>query len=131
MIYRSIFSYLLILTLALFHNYAVANPAIYTDNLDDAIVLANDLNVDILVVFSADWCGNCTKMKKDLQLNPDTIDDMIICYINIDNNKSLAKKYRIRNIPDYRIIRKNQEVQKKVGYTDLTTFKDWLNQRNK
>lgn len=103
-----------------------AEPPIFVDKFSDAKVIAEEQHKDLLLVFSADWCGACKKMKKDLDLSPNIIDDMIVCYIITDNNRLLAKQYKVKTIPDYLVIRDNTTIKRQNGYNNIAEFSNWL-----
>lgn len=111
--------------LSINHNL-VADSAIFVNELNDAIVLSENLNKDILIIFSADWCGYCNKMKKDIDNNTMLLDNYIVCFIDCENNNELIRKYRVKNIPHSLIIKDKQEIRKKIGYSNLSDFKKWL-----
>lgn len=129
---KQIYSCILYLIIILFSNHAFCKPPIYiNDNLPEALKLSETIKTDVILIFSADWCINCSKMKQDMQKHQAVFDDMIVCIIDIDKNKRLIKEYRVKNIPDCRIIRNNIQIKKRVGYDNIDNFKIWLNERDK
>jgi len=106
---------------------ALGNDApVYVDNLINALAESQSSGKDILVIFTADWCGVCKVMKNDLVNNPSVIKNKIVCYIDYDKNKDLIKEYRVNIIPDYLIIRNSIEIKRKIKYTNLEAFKIWI-----
>lgn len=105
--------------------------AIYTSSLQDSLIESENSKKDVLVIFTADWCGFCQKMKKDIDENQSLVDNLIVCYIDYDENKDLVKEYKVRNIPDYFLLHKGVEIKRKVGYSNSKDFKKWLNNDNK
>lgn len=101
-------------------------PAIYVHDLLDAIALSETIDKDIIVIFTAEWCYHCVRMKNDIIQNPEMIEDKIICYIDKDNAKDLVKEYKVKTIPDYFILRDKIELGRTVGYQNKDQFKKWI-----
>ena len=103
-----------------------ASPS-YVSNLIDAVALAENTDSDILVIFTADWCGACQKMKKDIETDESgTLSKHIVCYIDYDNNKQLVREYNVKKIPHYFILRKRKEIKKQTGYKNFPHFRKWV-----
>lgn len=119
--------YLLAIMLGLLSLTTYADQAIYVDTLEDAIAMSEDTNKDVLLIFGAEWCGACGKLKTDLLNNPQMSDNLIICYVNIDKNQNLATEYRVRTIPHYILIRNKIEIKKEKGYINPERFIRWRN----
>lgn len=118
----------LILCLLLFtiiNSVSIANDAIYIGDYNKAISLAKDINHKVLLVFDAEWCVNCALLKKDLADNVN-LKDIIVCILNIDNNKDLAKNFHIRKIPASILIDNKIIISKYIGYDNINNYSDWL-----
>jgi thioredoxin-related protein len=103
-----------------------AEPPVVVHDMLDAIALSEHSNKQILVVFTADWCKQCQVMKKDITDSPDMVSDTIVCYLDLDSNKELAKEYQVKTIPDYCILRKRIQIRRTRGYTTKEKFIKWF-----
>lgn len=119
--YKIIVVFLIIIT----QPFAFADDPVFVNDLLDAIAISEQSKKPILAVFTADWCKNCEYLKKDI-LEYKVGNDMIIAYIDIDQNRDVAKEYRVRAIPDYFIMKNNIEIKRKVGYNNYKDFNKWL-----
>jgi thiol-disulfide isomerase/thioredoxin len=95
-------------------------------SLVDSVALSETSDKEILVVFTADWCKYCSIMKQDISKTPKVVDDKIVCYVDYDTNTDLVKEYKVKLIPDYFILKKRIETKRRVGYTNLGNFIQWL-----
>lgn len=118
----------MVIFLSLFQLAYSAEPAVYTNNILDALAEAESSKKDILVIFAAPWCKYCMIMKDDITKNPSVLDGKIVCYIDYDKNEDIIKEYKVRIIPDYLIIRNRIEVKRKTGYSTFENFRKWLDQ---
>jgi thioredoxin-like negative regulator of GroEL len=111
-------------------NNTYGSEQAFVSSLEDAVALSEDTKMPILLVFGADWCKNCVSLKQDM-IKGDllvVLDGFIICYVNIDDNQELPKLYKVKNIPDSRIISGGIETKPLVGY-NKTNYKKWLMNR--
>lgn len=111
--------------LALCSVLSLAAPTI-VPQLEDAYAESENTKQKIVAVFGADWCGACKKLHKDLMDKPEVIDNYIYVYIDIDERSDLKKNYSVNKVPDIMVLDKNVEVKRRVGYKNLTEFKEWL-----
>lgn len=105
---------------------AYADHTVYVENLLDAIAESENTNKDVLVIFTADWCGACKVMKKDIQRHPEVVENYVVCLIDYDTNQDLVKEYKVKTIPDYFVLKNKQEIKRRKGYGNITKFKEWL-----
>jgi thiol-disulfide isomerase/thioredoxin len=107
---------------------AYAKPPVFMNNYESAVKVSNDLGIDILLVFSADWCKYCKMLKRDLSasVSKDELQDLIICTIDVDNNTSMKRKYGVGAIPDSVFMSENKIKSRKKGYNSLSGYLKWL-----
>lgn len=65
-----------------------------------------------LIDFYADWCGPCKMLGQVLE----TLEDVDIIKINVDEEEELAKKYKIMSIPNMLIIKDGEIVKQMIGF---------------
>lgn len=65
-----------------------------------------------LIDFYADWCGPCKMLGQVLE----TLEDIDIIKINVDEEEELAKKYKIMSIPNMLIIKDGEIVKQMIGF---------------
>lgn len=101
----------------------LAGNSFILDSLDEAKILSKKTNKPVLLIFGADYCDYCLRLKKDLLLADGV--EHIICYIDIKDHSDLRDQYNVDIVPDSRIIFDNKEISKFKGYSHKKYFK-WL-----
>lgn len=117
----------LIFFLSVLLTIASANEKFLLSSLDEALILSNDTKKPILLIFGAEYCVHCGRLKHDV-LSKDFenfIDKYIVCYVDIQTNSDLKKKYGVSVVPDSRIIKSDQTISSIVGYSK-NAYQKWL-----
>lgn len=115
----------IILILCLLKSLAFANDGFILHSLDEAQQLSLTTDKPILLIFGADYCNYCHKLKQDiLNTNIDS-HEYIICYIDLDKNIQYRESYQISILPDSRIFDHKKEITRLQGY-QKETYKKWL-----
>lgn len=65
-----------------------------------------------LIDFYADWCGPCKMLGQVLE----TLEDINIIKINVDEEEELAKKYKIMSIPNMLLVKDGEIVKQMIGF---------------
>lgn len=82
---------------------------------------------DELLIFTADWCGPCNKLKADLDAHPEMLQDYTWGFIDIDRDGELAERYDVKSVPALILVDSdNKEIKRRVGYENLETVRRWL-----
>src|SRR5512145_1378251 len=102
------------LTLALFSCPAFARGEPFADlAYEPALEKAQKEKKLLLVDFTASWCGPCKKMEKDTWAAADVRawlgENAIAIQIDIDEERVLAKRFRIEAMPTVVAVRDGQE----------------------
>ena len=78
-----------------------------------------------LIIFGADWCPACVKLKNFVNSNPKELEGFDIQIIDIDKNPEVKKGLKIRLLPTS-VIFDNDKLQSKLeGYTQ-SNFTNWI-----
>lgn len=64
-----------------------------------------------LIEFFADWCGFCTRQEPILE----ELDKVWVGRVNTDENREIAKKYKISSLPSFVLLKDGQEVERFSG----------------
>jgi thioredoxin-related protein len=85
-------------------------------------------NQKVLIIFSADWCAYCQKVKDDINHDPEIseiIKDYEVIIVDFDRDKELVEGYGVKSLPT--IIKKYQgKTFTKVGYKNKRDLKNFL-----
>jgi thiol-disulfide isomerase/thioredoxin len=96
---------------------------------DEAVKIAKKDKKKIFLYFGASWCVPCQAMKKMFKEKEvkEKLDKFVVLIVDVDENPNLKKKYKVKSIPDYRILTSDLEVEKKfVGGQTKYKFAKWL-----
>ena len=83
-----------------------------------------------VMIFSAEWCGYCQQAQQDIE--KENISEKIstkykLIYIDFDTNKEVVKHYKVKQIPAFIILDKNnEESNRQVGYFGIRKFMKFL-----
>ena len=65
-----------------------------------------------LIDFYADWCGPCKMLGKVLE----TLEDVDVIKVNVDEEEELDKKYKVMSIPNMFIVKNGEIVKQMIGF---------------
>lgn len=69
----------------------------------------------VLVDFWASWCGPCQMVLPIVQEIAEERKDIKVCKINVDEEKELAKQFRILSIPTLMVIKNGTIAERSSG----------------
>lgn len=82
-----------------------------TENEFDSVIGAGVCAVK----FSATWCGPCKRMEPTVQKLEAEFPSTRFIHVDVDEDPSLAQRYKIRTVPTLLIVKDGQEVNRVTG----------------
>lgn len=98
-------------------------------NFSSCVLRASDFknNELFLIDFWAEWCIPCKKMSSILEeIAIEFNNKLKIAKLNIDDNPIVTKKYNIRSIPTFLLIRKGVVLSTLVGMVSNKKLKEFI-----
>lgn len=116
------------------HDETDAKPEIKTQVIattyKEALQKSGELGMPALIVFSADWCGYCKKMKSETMVDKDVVAVMknyILVYVDSDKDREGIRKFGVQGLPTCVITNYKEDNLKTVtGYQSAGPFAKWL-----
>lgn len=90
-----------------------------SQNYDETV-----LNDKVIVDFWAEWCGPCKMLAPVLEAFAEKHPEYIIGKVNVDEEPSLAAKFRIMSIPTLKIYSKGECIKEGIGYKSLDQLEE-------
>jgi thioredoxin 1 len=70
---------------------------------------------DVIVGFSAPWCGYCRRLRPIMEKISNEV-DIPFYGINVDEDKELAERYKVETIPDIFFFHDGKPMDSIIGY---------------
>ena len=74
-------------------------------------------NNNVLIVFSAKWCGPCKRLKPELKYVEDNFDSKMITFttVDVDMSSDIAVKYNVSSLPTLVLVKDGTVVETHKG----------------
>ena len=100
-----------------------------TANFEEEVLKSE---LPVLVDFYADWCGPCKMMAPVVEGLAEEMDGKLkVGKCNIDDNMALAQKYKVVNIPCFKIFKNGEELETFIGAMAAEDFIDRIEEQLK
>lgn len=97
---------------------------ITTKNFEETILQSDKPS---MVDFYADWCGPCRIMSPKLdKLGEELGENVIVAKINVDENKEIFKKFKIKALPTIIFFKDGKEIRRATGMKTSGELKEIL-----
>ena len=81
----------------------------------------------VLVDFWATWCGPCKMLAPTIEeLAEDYEGRAAVCKVDVDENPSLAMRFKVMSIPTVFIFKDGEPVKKIIGLSDKEEYEEVL-----
>ncbi len=109
---------------------ATAGGVVWRDH-DTALAEAESADKPVMIHFTADWCGWCKKMKKEVYDLPDVAatlnTDFVPSMVDADKHPDLKARYGVQGLPTIWFVTSEGEgITYIPGYVDAPTFRKVL-----
>jgi thioredoxin 1 len=79
-----------------------------------------------VLYFTADWCNPCKKVKPIVEeINKDSVTKFQM--IDVDSEMELTKKFEIRSVPTFILIKNGTEIKRTTGAQTREQLEDFIN----
>lgn len=99
---------------------------------NDAVKKSEQFGMPIAIIFRAEWCHWCKKLKEETLTDSKTksmMKNYVFLEVDVDLDTVTAKKFGVLGLPSYVITNsKGDKLKSGSGYKDSNSFSEWLNE---
>ena len=96
---------------------------ITNENFETEVLKSNE---PVLIDFWAEWCGPCQTFITIIHSYAEKAQGVKVGKINVDENRELAKQYRIMSIPTVMLFQNGEPVKRHSGVLMEDELKEWV-----
>lgn len=85
-------------------------------------------NSNVIVQFSADWCGPCRQLSPVLENFANTRDDLSVFKVDVEQSQVLAERFEIKSIPKVVLFKDGSQVNESVGMMSTEKLEKFITQ---
>ena len=90
------------------------------EKLEDLVKEGN-----VLVDFSASWCGPCQMLEPVLEELASDRSNIKVISVDVDEHEELSRKYGVMSVPTLVVYKDGKMVSRKTGYTTKDVIESW------
>ncbi|OUU26811.1 MAG: thioredoxin [Candidatus Endolissoclinum sp. TMED37] len=83
-------------------------------------------NVNVIVQFSAEWCGPCKRLSPILDNFAESRPDVTVFKVDIGTQADLAVKYSVKSIPKLVFFKNGNKTNEKIGLVNEVKLAELL-----
>jgi thioredoxin 1 len=83
--------------------------------IDDFDRVVTGTRRPVLVSMGAPWCAPCQRVSAPLEKLARHRDDILVATIDLDENKAIARRYQVTQIPTFLLFVGGEPVERSVG----------------
>ncbi len=100
------------------HKYLTLDESNFDETIKDGVVLVD---------FWATWCGPCRMLAPTIEeLAEDYEGKVKVCKLDVDENQSIAMRFKVMSIPTVFVFKNGEPVKKIIGLSDKDEYAEVL-----
>lgn len=107
-----------------------AKSVFFDGTHDEALAEVAGTDRVLVLYFTASWCGPCQRMQRTTWVDERVVErfttDGLVVKIDVDEQRELAQRYRVRAMPTMLALRDGKEVDRVVGMRTAEQMLEWL-----
>lgn len=85
----------------------------------------------IVLDLYADWCGPCKMLAPFISEISEEITNVKFYKVNVDEEEELAEMFGVQAIPTIILLKKKQEISRKIGFVPKNGLLNWIEENVK